>query len=207
MSPFHFTNKNTCHALLGYACCTIYSRNFKKNSRLLMSEVTWPSDMATGNDTSLQSLLDLAAGAKGGLPPGKYLVCFRKTAQGPFRGTGLSVTLQQEILALEVNHVRPNNGLDISIPQAPKVLLKYLRDAPGMPGDSLAFIDPTADCSLLCGTREIPDCDSSIPSQSSRSGTLSAHSSDNVLSDEECFGFFFTEHCNFQRNSQNKTLL
>ena len=139
-----------------------------------------------------QNVIDSLVGSSGTLSVGKYLVCFRSGAAGAFIGSGITLTLQDQILALEVNDVRPNLGLDISLPKASGVQLRYIRSSPGVAGDSIALIPPMADCASLCRSKTIPSCDPASPEQYSVTGILSAHSPDSTLSSIPCVGFFTT---------------
>ena len=72
---------------------------------------------------------------------GIYHVCFLEKGTRTFQATGVSITIQNYIDGLEVNGIRPNRGLRISIPRSKSSRLRFFRRGLDMIiGDKISFV-------------------------------------------------------------------
>jgi hypothetical protein len=72
---------------------------------------------------------------------GIYHVCFIEKGTRTFQATGVSITIQNYIDGLEVNGIRPNRGLRISIPRSKSSRLRFFRRGQDMKiGDKISFV-------------------------------------------------------------------
>ena len=93
-----------------------------------------------GNTTSVSNTTTLSS-----LVAGTYQVCFSE-AGGGWRGAGIGITIQNVILSMSVNRVRPGSGLRLGIPRVAGNVISLVS-----PSASASFkvvlIGPTLDCS------------------------------------------------------------
>jgi hypothetical protein len=118
---------------------------------------------------------------------GDLRLCVRRSAVGAFEFSGVHLHIQEQLLALEINGVRPRGGQRVSAPRTSSVHVKYERTAAPAIGDSIALVPLTANCHELC--IHSSDCDTSLPGTVSVSGALSAPATDGVVG-AECMGDF-----------------
>jgi len=72
---------------------------------------------------------------------GQYQVCFIQKGNSTFQSTGVAITIQNYTDGLEVNGIRPNRGLRISIPRSKSSRLRFFRRGLEMEvGDKVSFI-------------------------------------------------------------------
>ena len=104
-------------------------------------------DEGTIPTKSLNALVG-PGGAKG---PGTYQVCFKakSTGESAFKATGLSVTLQDQLISLAVNEASPNEGLRVAAPKAAGNRFRYSsarKGAVGHKDDTVSLIHIAGEC-------------------------------------------------------------
>ena len=77
---------------------------------------------------------------------GQYQVCFLSKGSVQFLGTGVSITIQNYTDGLEVNGIRPNRGLRISVPKRKSNRLQFFSGKGMVIGDKITFIPLQFDC-------------------------------------------------------------
>ena len=95
---------------------------------------------------------------------GQYQVCFLSKGSVQFLGTGVSITIQNYTDGLEVNGIRPNRGLRISVPQRKSNRLQFFSGKGMVIGDKITFIPLQFDC--LDPTRNTDPSDKFVPHDS-----------------------------------------
>jgi hypothetical protein len=95
---------------------------------------------------------------------GQYQVCFLSKGSVQFLGTGVSITIQNYTDGLEVNGIRPNRGLRISVPQRKSNRLQFFSGKGMVIGDKITFIPLQFDC--LDPTRNTDPSDQFVPHDS-----------------------------------------
>jgi hypothetical protein len=115
-------------------------------------------------------------------------VCFKANGASAFVATGLTLTVQDAVLGLQINGVRNKRGLMPVIPRARDVDMSYFRrdGKATIPGESFALLPPGGLCKLLCQTQATPVCDAAVPSHYAPSGFLSAHKGDGNIGTTSC---------------------
>jgi hypothetical protein len=124
----------------------------RKNDECSDFTVTSPNMPLLGNHLSgaiadeemrgdlVDKLLDLSVGV--------YQVCFLPFGNITFYSTGISLTIQDYMDGLEVNGIRPNRGLRITIPRRKSSRLTFFRRGQAIEiGDKVSFIELEHDCS------------------------------------------------------------
>lgn len=95
---------------------------------------------------------------------GQYQVCFLSKGSVQFLGTGVSITIQNYTDGLEVNGIRPNRGLRISVPKRKSNRLQFFSGKGMVIGDKITFIPLQFDC--LDPTRNTDPSDQFVPHDS-----------------------------------------
>ena len=116
-------------------------------------------------------------------------VCYKPMGAAAFLTTGLTLTVQNLVLGLEINGVRNKRGLHPVLPRAQDVQMTYFRRAsmPRVIGDSFAIVRPDAECPRLCQTSLKPTCAvAGVAHEHAPSGFLSAHTNDGRIGTVSC---------------------
>jgi len=111
-------------------------------------------------------------------------MCYKPKGATLFVTTGLSLTVQNAVLGLEINGVRNKKGVLPVVPRAAGVIMSYFRSAsnPKKIGDSFALVATDGECARLCQTKDKPTC--SV--EHSPLGFLSAHTDNGMIGTESC---------------------
>ena len=137
-----------------------------------------------------QDMVDaILLNAQSGIGFTRRQVCYKRKSSASFVTSGLSLTVQNAVLGLEVNGVRNKGGIRPVIPRSADLELKYFRDASNPPqaGDSFAVLPLTSSCALLCQTsRNEGRCDDDVATDHAPSGFLSAHSNNAEIRSVSC---------------------